>query len=111
MSTTDAHLACLATELFALVPLAMPQTKKQQMYARAACSTLRVRWGVVTVAVALFVPRTRPEIARRCIELIDAIDLVRPLKGSRRDVQRVLYAALVRERDRVTTPAPMALAS
>lgn len=110
MNTTDDHLAKLASELSFLAPYAVAGRKHQQ-YIRAACSTLCDRWAVQTVAVGVYLPPTRHQIARRCIELIDAIDLVRPLKGSRRDVQRVLYAALVRERDRVVTPAPLSLAS
>lgn len=103
-------LAALASELSLLAPHAVAGRKHKQ-YIRGACSTLCARWAVQTVAVGVYFPRTRPEIARRCIELLDAIDLVRPLEGKRRDVQRVLYAALVRERDRVVTPAPLALAS
>lgn len=101
----------LVSELTALAPHAVPQRKKQLMYVRAACSTLCARWGAKIVAVAYLMPRTRVEIARRCLELLDAIDVAVPLRGSDRDVLKVLRGQLSREANRVSTPCPLPLAS
>lgn len=101
----------LATELSELAPYAVPQRSKQLMYVRAACSTLRARWGARLVAVAYLMPRTRCEVAKRCIELLDAIDVAVPLRGSDRDVLKVLRGQLSREANRVSTPCPLPLAS
>lgn len=101
----------LVSELSALAPHAVPQRGKQLTYVRAACSTLCARWGAKIVAVAYLMPRTRVEIARRCLELLDAIDVAVPLRGSDRDVLKVLRAQLLRESQRVSTPCPLPLAS
>ena len=87
----------LVSELSALAPHAVPQRGKQLTYVRAACSTLCARWGAKIVAVAYLMPRTRVEIARRCLELLDVL--------------KVLRAQLLRESQRVSTPCPLPLAS